>query len=241
MKEFYHKWHSQYLNRDLEMLVFGTSGYPIILFPPEKGRFYDCKDAGLISTVENLIDNDKIKIYCPDSIDFESWYNFEIHPSERVKKHIIYEKTILNEVIEFAKYETEKKFVGVAGCSFGAYHALNLAFRHPNVVNSIISLGGFFDIKQFIFGYYDDNCYFNNPVDYMPNLEDEWYLDKIKSMKIFLAVGEWDLAVQENKKMSEILLSKNIQHHLDIYPYYGHDWQLWKNIFPDYIAKIIES
>ncbi len=240
MKESYHKWHSQYLNRDLEMLVFGTSGYPIILFPPEKGKFYDCKDAGLILCVESFLDNDKIKIYCPDTIDSESWYNFNVNPSERVKKHIIYERIILNEVIEFAKYETERKFVSVAGCSFGGYHALNLAFRHPDVIDSVISMGGFFDIKQFIFGYYDDNCYFNNPFDYMPNLEDNWYLERIKSMKIFLGVGEWDLAVNENKKMSEILFLKNINHQLDIYPACGHDWHTWKNMFPVYISKLIE-
>ncbi|MEG8988233.1 alpha/beta hydrolase-fold protein [Ignavibacteria bacterium 4148-Me] len=240
MKESYHKWHSQYLNRDLEMLVFGSSGYPIILFPPEKGKYFDCKDAGLISSVENFLDNDKIKIYCPDTIDLESWYNFNVNPSERVKKHIIYEKIILNEVIEFAKYETERKVVGVAGCSFGGYHALNLAFRHPDVINSVISMGGFYDIKQFIFGHYDDNCYFNNPFDYMPNLEDNWYLDKIKSMKIFLGVGEWDLAIHENKRMSEILSLKNINHQFDVYSASGHDWQVWKNMFPIYISKIIE-
>ncbi|WP_353675914.1 esterase family protein [Rosettibacter primus] len=222
------------------MLVFGSSGYPIILFPPEKGKYFDCKDAGLISSVENFLDNDKIKIYCPDTIDLESWYNFNVNPSERVKKHIIYEKIILNEVIEFAKYETERKVVGVAGCSFGGYHALNLAFRHPDVINSVISMGGFYDIKQFIFGHYDDNCYFNNPFDYMPNLEDNWYLDKIKSMKIFLGVGEWDLAIHENKRMSEILSLKNINHQFDVYSASGHDWQVWKNMFPIYISKIIE-
>lgn len=240
MQEYYHKWHTQYLSRDLEMLVFGHSGYPIILFPPEKGRFYDCKDAKLIEAVGHYLDNGKIKIYCPDVIDAQSWYNFNIAPSERVKKHVIYEKIILNDVIEFAKYETNEKIIGIAGCSFGGYHALNLAFRHPDKIDSLICMGGFFDIKQFIYGYYDDNCYFNNPPDYMPNLEDSWYLDRIKKIKIFLGVGEQDYTFDENKKMSEILSSKQIQHNFDVITNGSHDWQTWKTIFLEYISKLFD-
>lgn len=238
MQEFYHKWYAQYLSKDLEMLVYGHSGFPIVLFPPEKGRYYDCKDANLIKSVELYLDSGKIKIYCPDGIDFESWYNFNIVPAERVKKYIAYEKTILYDVVEFAKYETNSKTVGVAGCSFGGYHALNFAFCHPDKISLLISMSGFYNIKQFIYGYYDDNCYFNNPPDYMPNLEDEWYLEKIKKMKIFLSTCEFDYTLEENKKMSDILTSKQIQHQLDIYSTESRDWQGWKKMFYDYIAKI---
>ncbi len=240
MNETYHKWHSQYLDREMQMLVFGYSGYPIILFPPEKGNYYDSKDSGLIATVQNYLESGKIKIYSPEVIDSESWYNFNIHPSERVKKHIVYEKIVLNDIIEFAKYETGQRYVGLAGCSFGAYHALNLAFRHPDKVNSIISMGGFFNIKQFIYGYYDDNCYFNNPPDYLPNLEDRWYIDKMRAMKIFLGTGEYDYTIEENRFMSKLLSSKNIVHQFDVYLSAGHDWHVWKIMFANYISKIIE-
>lgn len=241
MQESYHKWHSQYLNHNLEMLVFGSYGYPIILFPTEKGKYYDCKNFSLITSIQHFIEEGKIKIYCPEVIDSESWYNFDIQPAERVKKHIIYEKVILNDVLEFAKYETEQKFVGVAGCSFGGYHAINLAFRHPDKISSVISMGGFFDIKQFIYGYYDDNCYFNNPPDYMPNLEDEWYLEKIRTMKIFIGTGEFDFTINENKKLSDILTSKSINHSFNIYNAGKHDWETWKIMFVDYVSKILES
>lgn len=36
MKEEYFKWYSPHLNRDVEMLVFGHAGYPVVLFPPPK-------------------------------------------------------------------------------------------------------------------------------------------------------------------------------------------------------------
>lgn len=238
MQENYHKWYTQYLSKDFEMLVFGHSGYPVILFPTSKGRYFENKDFGLVDSAWQLIDAGKIKIYCPDSIDSQSWYNYSIHPSDRVKTHMAYEKVILNDVIEFAKYETGLKTVGVAGCSFGGYHAMNIAFRNPDKISFLFAMGGAYDIKQFIYGYYDDNCYFNNPPDYMSNLNDDWYLSRIKKMGIILGTGEWDICLDENKRMSEILSSKNINHWLDIRGGVGHDWQWWKEMFPNYLSKI---
>ena len=148
MKEQYHKWFSEYLEREFEMLVFGHNGYPVILFPTSKGRYYENKDCGLIDSVAYLLDLGKFKIYCPDGVDSSSWYNYSIHPANRVKTHIAYEKLILNDVIKFVKHETEREKVGVAGCSFGAYHAANLGFRHPDIVDNIICMGGSFNIKQ---------------------------------------------------------------------------------------------
>ena len=105
MKEFYHKWYAQHLGRDFEMLVFGAEGLPIVLFPTALGRYYETKDFGLIDSVKDFINNGKIRIYCPDTIDDESWLNFNIDPAERVQQQIIYENLILKDVIGFAKYE----------------------------------------------------------------------------------------------------------------------------------------
>jgi esterase/lipase superfamily enzyme len=236
--EDYYKWYSQYLDREFEMLVFGHSGFPVIAFPTSKARYYELKDFGLIDSAKDLIDAGKIKIYCPDGIDQESWYNYSISPADRVKTHIGYENLILNDVIKFAKHETGFNKVVVAGCSFGAYHALNLSFRHPDKVTYLICMGGSYNIKQFIYGFYDDNCYFNNPPDYMPNLKDSRYLDKIKKMGIILGTGEWDMCLQDNIEMSNILNKKGIAHWLDIRKGTGHDWHWWKEMFPLYLSHI---
>jgi esterase/lipase superfamily enzyme len=238
MHEQYHKWYAQYLSRDFEMLVFGESGLPVILFPTSKGRYYEGKDFGLIDSAAHLIESGKIKIYCPDSIDSQSWYNYSIHPSERVKNHMAYEQMILHDVIEFARYETGNSRVALAGCSFGAYHASNMAFRHPDLTGYLICMGGCYDIKQFIYGFYDDNCYFNNPVDYVPGLQDSWYLDRYKKMGIVFGTGDGDMCLEDNKRISGILASKGIEHWLDIRPGTGHDWQWWREMFPFYLAQI---
>lgn len=238
MHEQYVKWHTKYLDREFEMLVFGHAGYPIILFPTSKARYYQNKDFKLIDSVTHLIDQGFVKIYCPDGIDAQSWYNNSIHPADRVKTHMAYEKVIVFDVIDFARRETGWEKVGAAGCSFGGYHAANLAFRHPDVVGYLFSMSGCFDIKQFIMGYYDDNCYFNNPPDYLRGLTEPRYLDHMKQMGIVLGAGQHDICLAENVRLSDILKSKGIPHWLDLRPGGVHDWPLWHVMFPEYLSQI---
>ncbi len=240
MKEEHRTWRTKYLNRNFDMLVFGESGFPIIIFATSKGSYYQNKDFGLVDCVSRFVDEGLVKIYTPDSIDKESWYNYDIHPSERVKNHITYENLILDEVIEVAKQETGFQKVAVAGASFGGYHAVNIAFRHPDSIAYMFSMSGAFDIKQFIFGYYDDNCYYNNPPDYLPGLNDSWYLENIKKMGIVLGTGGLDSCRNDNINLSNILKSKGIEHWLDDEQSVGHDWPWWKEMLPKYISSIKE-
>ncbi|MBS1501767.1 MAG: esterase, partial [Bacteroidetes bacterium] len=56
LKERYYKWYSRALSLDVEMLVFGDRGYPVILFPTSQGRYYQNKDEGLIESVRWFVD-----------------------------------------------------------------------------------------------------------------------------------------------------------------------------------------
>jgi esterase/lipase superfamily enzyme len=240
MKEEFHQWHSDHLGHDFQMLVFGHSGFPLILFPTHKGSYYESKDMGLIYSVADYIENGKIKVYSPDSIDSESWLNYDINPADRVKNHMAFETMILQDILEFAFHETGHEKAGIAGCCFGAYHAANITFRHPDKINYLFCMNGTFDIKPHIFGYYDEDCYFNNPFDYLPNLADPWYLDRIKTMGIALGTGENDISLENNKTLSSILSAKGIPHWLDIRGNSVGGWDTMKNMFRDYIALIKE-
>lgn len=217
------------------MLVFGHKGFPVILIPPGKGRYFDAKDQGIIDSVSSLLNSGYIKIYCPDTIDHQSFLNSGINPFNRIKTHNAYESVLLFDVLAFARYETGINKVAMAGMGLGAYHCLNTAFRNPERVSYILSMGGFFDIKRFLDGFYDDNVYFNNPVDYLPGLNDPWYLNRIKQMSIKLDTGEWDHNLQENYHFSEILSAKSIEHNLNIRQNTGHDWHWWREMFAEYM------
>ena len=237
MIEHYHKWYSQFFNRDFEMLVFGETGIPLILFPSTRGRYYTPKDYGFIHSVQDLVNSNKLKIYCPDSIINETWLNYSISPEERVTNHLAYENTILKDVIEFAKYETGYNNVILAGFEFGAYYSLNISFKYPELVEGFYSFCGIYDMKQFIMGYYDDDCYYNSPLDYIPNLKDPKYLNQIKEMPITIVTGNYDNHFDESTKISQILNKKKIGHTYAYLEGLGKNWDKAREAFKFYISN----
>ncbi len=146
--EHLHRWYSPALSRNIEVLAFGHRGYPIILFPTSMGRFYENKDFKLIESVSWFLDEGLVKIYCPDGIDSWSWYNKSIAPADRVKNHIWYDQMLVTELVPLAQRETGVGRVATAGCSFGGCHLLPIfAFKHPEVVKYVFTMGAAFDIK----------------------------------------------------------------------------------------------
>lgn len=234
MKEEYVKWYSNHLGKEIETLVYGHQGYPVLIFPSSQGRYYEAKDFQLIESIRWFIEEGKVKVYCPDSIDGISLYNKGIHPADRLRNHIQYDKFILDELVEKMRYETGADRICVTGPSFGAYHAVNFAFRHPYRVSHLFAMSGKYDIKSFLDGYYDDNAFYNNPVDFLPDSND----GNLWNMKIILGTGEHDICRDATAHMSNILESKGIDHWLDIRQGYEHDWPLWREMLPHYLSLI---
>ena len=234
MTEQYHKWYSHSLGLDVEMLVFGTRGYPVILFPTSQGRYFQNKDEGLIESVRWFVEEGLVKIYCPDSFDWLTWYNKGIHSADRARNYNFYDKMLYEELAPWAMHETGIWKVATAGCSFGGYHAANFAFRYPWLVSHMFSLSGAFDIRGQLDGFYNEEVYYHNPVDYLPgdHNPDLW------KMKIVLGTSDRDICRGYNEQLSEILNKKGISHWLDIRPNADHDWPIWREMLPDYLSKL---
>jgi esterase/lipase superfamily enzyme len=234
LKENYHKWYSPTLNKDIEMLVFGHAGYPVVLFPTTSGRFYECRDFKLIESAKWFLEEGLVQIFCPDSINELSWYDKGIHPADRVKNHVWYDKFIMDEVVNPICHDRGIQKVAIAGVSFGGYHAANFAFKHPERVSHMFSLSGSFDIKSFLDGYYDDTVFYNNPVDFLPGSTHS----ELWNMKIILGTSDWDICLEANQTLAKILTDKNIPYWFDERKWAEHDWPIWRQMFPHYLSTI---
>jgi esterase/lipase superfamily enzyme len=235
MNREYHKWYSPSLGREMELLLFGHGGAPVLVFPTSMGRFFEYEDRGMIGAVGDRYENGQLQAFCPDSVDSESWYNKSAHPADRVRRHMAYHACIMNEVVPLIRSRNSSPGICATGCSFGGYHAMNVALKQPDVFTSCLPMSGAFDIKQFLHGYYDENCYFNNPVDYLPNMQDSWFLDRYRANRYVLAVGDWDICRGENERLDGIMNAKSIPHLLDVWGnQVEHDWPLWHRMAQAY-------
>lgn len=237
MKEQYYKWYSPALSLETKMLVFGETGYPIVIFPTSMGKFYQNKDFHLINAVRWFIEQGMIKIYCVDSVDEFSLYNKSIAPADRIRNHIFYDNFLFNELVPRIQQDCGVAKIAFAGCSFGAYHATNFGFKHPEVCSFIINMGGAFDIRDRLDGYYDLNVYYNNPVDFVPDLQNP----AIYQLGVILGVGEHDFCLDANIHFAGILQQKGISHWLDIRAGATHDWPVWRAMFPEYVGQLLNK
>jgi esterase/lipase superfamily enzyme len=234
MNREYHHWISPTLGRTMETLIFGHAGAPVLVFATTMGRFYQYEDFGMVAALESKIEQGLVQLYCLDSVDAESWYNKAVPPRQRVLRHLDYERYVLDEYIPFIRDRNGGPLI-VTGTSFGAFHAVNTAFRHPAQFNKLVAFSGRYDVKPFMDGYYDDDVYFNCPVDFLPNLTDEAYLGPMRRMQIVLLSGEQDMARGSTRLVSDALNSKQVPHELAVWWGYSHDWPLWREAVPHYL------
>ena len=236
MKREYHKWFSPSLGRDMELLVFGHAGYPAVVFPTSCGRFYEFEDRGMVHAVEAELDQGRLQLFCVDSLDSESWYNRAVPPRWRIARHMQYEQYLLQEVVPLIRQGNHTQNLAAVGTSFGGYHAMNIALRHPDVFTGMLSMSGAFDPSNFLRGYYDDDCYFNIPMHYLPNIGDSWYLDRYRRNTYVLATGVHDQCWNENERMAQIFHNKSIPVRLDVWgDNTGHDWPWWQRMLQTYL------
>ena len=146
--------HSSQLGRNMEMCVYGHAGLPLIVFPTSMGRFNQYADMGMIAATEWEYDQGLMQAFCVDSVDEESWYNKGVSPYVRIQRHLQYEQYILQEVLPLIRNRNGSGQLAVTGCSFGGFHSVLFALRHPDIVTHCLSFGGAFDIKQFLNGFF---------------------------------------------------------------------------------------
>src|SRR5262245_49915510 len=163
MNGHHHHWVSPVLGRDMHVRWFGHGGARVIAFPTTLGNHNEWPDRRMPEVLADHIEQGWITLFCVDQNHDESWYNKNIHPAERARRHLRYDQYLRDELLPFTAYIDSNPFVITTGASFGAYHAACFAFRHPNLVNRVIGMSGLYDIKHMTDGYSDEWVYQTNP------------------------------------------------------------------------------
>lgn len=234
MKREYYCWHSPNLKRDMEMLVFGDGGPSVLFFPTRMARFFDYENWGIVGAVQDKIAKGELQLYCVDSIDSESFYNQDIHPSERIVRHLQYEQYILEEVVP--RMDNTDGLI-VAGCSMGAYHAASMAFRKPELFYKAVCMSGRYDLtrqigdfRDLFDGYHNEDIYFSMPRQFVCHVHDPVNLAAMRDMEIIIAIGETDPFIDDNREFDAMLWDKGIEHQFPIWEGYAHRPRYWRQM-----------
>ena len=207
MHREYIAWDSPALGRRMDLLWFGHGGQPMIWFPTSQGRFYQNETSG-------------------------SWIGRRPH---RARRHpgLLRGQRRRGELLRDeeasggadppprpvrplprdrgrslrAQQGALCGRLATLGCSFGAYHAANFGFRHPELIDKVVGFSGKYDIHSFLDGYWDELCYFHCPTANVPNMDRDW-VARLSSMDIAIVTGETDNILSGTTTMLGLLDAK---------------------------------
>lgn len=242
MLRVYHRWYSPSVGRDMELLVFGHSGARVLVFPTRCGRFYDFENFGLVESCRAAIENGRIQLWCVDSFDNQSVYARWLPPPDRMPAHARFERYVLDEVIPLSAERNPGGGLWTMGCSLGAWHAVNLAARHPQRFRRIIALSGRYDLtrcfgryRDLFDGWYDDTIYFNLPSHYLPRLDSPDLIADLRHLRIDLACGNSDVIASNNHELADCLRSKGADLAFHQWDGEAHKAEAWRHMVAAYV------
>jgi esterase/lipase superfamily enzyme len=230
-----------------ELLAYGHYGRPLIAFPSQEGLTTDWEERGMIAAVAPLLDAGRVKAYCVASFDSGSWHRHDVSLEERARLHGIYERWIVDEVAPWVSQDCAGATEAIlAGCSFGAYHAANFALRRADLFPLAICMSGVYDVSVVGGGWErGDAAYFNNPMDYVANLDGdhlEWLRSRV-SLLLVCGQGQWEDttgALESTKALAWTLAEKGIRHELDLWGHdVPHDWPSWRHQIAHHLPRFV--
>jgi len=141
------------------------------------------------------LERGELQLFCPDAVDTESWYTRACIRGCACCGHLQYERYILHEFSAIYPVEESDAAVGGYGVQFRRIPRDEFFAEASDVVTHCVTMSGAFDIHQFLDGYYDNDCYFNSPPDFIPNMTDDWFLSRYRQMKIVAGSADWDICL----------------------------------------------
>ena len=238
----HHRWFSPRIEREISVTRWGSFGMPVLVFPTAGGDAEEIERMRLVDALEPLINGGRIKVYSCDSVAGRAMVNEEGSPR--------YRSWILNGFHEFVRHElvpairtdcaSDSIEIIVTGSSIGAFNALAVQCRYPDVFTNAICMSGTYDINRFMGGQWDDDVYNSSPLHFLPGLEGP-PLDLLRTRHVTLASGEgaWE-DIGQSWRVAEVLGAKGVPNRVDGWGTdYEHNWPTWRTMLPHYLEQLV--
>ena len=237
-------WFSENLSAEMPLVAYGHAGYPLLMFPTAAADYLEYERFHLVEAIRPHIERGQIRAYSINSVNRYSLLNEQMPPPLKAELLTRFDRYVTAEVLPMIRKDTGQANARplTTGASLGAFLAANAYFKHPDLFRGVIAMSGSYDVKSYLSGFYDDNVYFNNPADYLPNLNDDYHLPLLRQADAILIIsgqGAYE-APDRSRHLSDILHAKGIPHTLDLWGAdVNHDWPWWRKMLPYCLDKLL--
>jgi esterase/lipase superfamily enzyme len=236
-------WQSPALDLPMPIVTYGDRGRPLLLFPTAAADFLENERFFLVKAIEPAILAGQVRVFSIDSINKHAWMDRQVPVAEQGRRQALYARYIEDEVVPYIRHVCGDPGVRIAttGASFGAFHAANSLCRRPDLFDGLIAMSGFYDLApDYLKGYSDSNCYFNNPAWYLRELAGEPLHRLQTACRIVIVSGRGAYeSPQSSQAFADVLASRGIPHLLEFWGHdVNHDWPWWRRMLPHYLPQV---
>jgi esterase/lipase superfamily enzyme len=235
------RWRSERLETDFTLVRWGSVGVPVLIFPTAGGDHEEIERFGMVSALSDLLAAGRVKVYSVDSINGRALLT---GADTRRASWLLsaFDAAIRWEVVPAIRADTQAPGaeVIVAGSSIGAFNALEVICRHPDVFSSAICLSGTYDLSRWIPGPMHADFYFSSPLHYLPHLDDGDQLSRLRERFVLIAhgLGRYE-EPSESWRVASVLGEKGIPNRVDEWGQeWAHDWATWRAMLPKYLEEL---
>ena len=235
------RWFSDRLQQDITVKRWGSFGTPVLAFPSAGGDAGEIERHGLVDACSSLLADGRVKLYSVDSVAGQAMVQ-KTGPVE-------YRLRLLNQFQECVRWEVVPAIhadlggrameVITTGASIGAFNAVAVLCRYPDVFSAAIGMSGSYQIEQFYDQAWSQNLYYSAPLQFLPGLEGP-QLDRLRQRRVILASGEgeWE-DIGESWRMAAVLGAKGVPNRVDNWgPQWAHQWPTWREMLPQYLREL---
>lgn len=234
------RWYSQRMHQDVTVVRWGHFGTPVLLFPTAGGDAEEIERFHMIDVTEPLIHAGRVKIYSCDSVAGRTL--LEGHSARHCSWMLNqFQSFVRHELVPAIRMDCQSPGIMTiaAGASIGAFNALSVICRYPDVFSKAICMSGTYNMERFIKGEPTDDFYYSSPLHYIPNLNGS-NLETLKQRFVLLASGQGRAEdIGESWRVAHVLGSKGIPNRIDPWgPEWHHDWPTWRKMLPHYLEEL---
>lgn len=238
--------HSEVLGEDLDVIVYGTAGQPVMAFAPLGQRPESLEEVGLVDELSDYLDAGVIQLFSVSNVDGESWGS-DGYAVERAARQEAYYQAVCEEIVPLVAEVSGSGARPLAlGFDLGATHAAVFALRRPDLFQGCVCLSGVYDASRYFGDWMDATLYDNTPCAFLPNMPtDHPYIALYNQRQLLFCCG------QEGSEADSLRTTREIDAQLQRLgveawcDYWGgdvsHTWFWWKKQIRYFMPIVLED
>src|SRR5580658_1476574 len=170
------------MHEPVTVVRWGFFGRPVLVFPSAGGDAEEIERNGLVDACGPLLAEGRVKLYSVDSVAGQAMVTKTGSIEHRMWLLNQFQECIRWEVLPaiWADLGGSSLDVVTTGASIGAFNAVAMLCRYPDVFRAAIGMSGTYRVERFYDEAWSQDLYFAAPLQFLPGMDGP-VLDQLRS------------------------------------------------------------